>query len=44
MSATQKSWSGLGSEAVAWEATTARKAARRKYEDAAILFTSLAFL
>jgi hypothetical protein len=30
MSATQKSWSGLGSEAMAWDVTNARKAIRRK--------------
>ena len=39
MSATQKSWSGLGSEAVACHETNARSAAmRRKEEEDAISF------
>jgi hypothetical protein len=29
MSATQKSWSGLGSEAMAWDVSNARKAIRK---------------
>ena len=33
MSATQKSWRGLGSEAVAWHETKARRAARRRMEE-----------
>ena len=44
LSATQKSWSGLGSEAMAWEAANARETARRKYEEAAIICFSLALL
>lgn len=42
MSATQKSWSGLGSEEVACHETNARRAARRRKEqEDAILLISL---
>ena len=45
MSATQKSWRGLGSEAMACHETNARRAARRrKQEEEAIFVLTRGFL